>query len=165
MSMCETCAVRGQSRCPYQKEDVPVAIEEHGCANYIKRPRPFNINGMKSRCIQCRYLFRKSRAEQGDKSFIMCGAIPSQVQRIQPIVCCPNFKPMRKKQFQKRWAKQGKAPYNPRQSWSTGNQRSEFMGNEMKHRPPQPKQGGMSFGGRDSRQGYNRGGQGYNSGR
>lgn len=115
MCLCKTCASNGQPRCPYQNSEIPSEIQTNGCAKYIKQPKQFNVAGMRTKCIQCRYLFRKPREEQGDKSFIVCGAIPSQVKKIQPIVCCPNYKPLRKKQAQKRMMRGGKAPYQPKQ--------------------------------------------------
>lgn len=116
MSMCKTCTCNGQPRCPYQKQEVPIEIQKNGCAKYIKKSKPYNAVGHKTKCIQCRYLFRKKREEYKDKSFIVCGCQPSQTQRIQPISCCPNYKPLRKKQLQKRFARGMKPAFSPRRS-------------------------------------------------
>lgn len=114
MCMCKTCTCNGQPRCPYQNKEVPVEIQKNGCSKYIKKSKPFNSTGMKTKCIQCRYLFRKKREEYRDKSFIVCGCLPSQTQRIAPVTCCPNYKPLRKKQMQKRFAHSVKPPYPPK---------------------------------------------------
>lgn len=112
MCLCKTCSGNGQERCPFNKNEIPVVIQKYGCAKYIKQPKPYNIAGEKSKCVQCRYLFRKPRGEMRDKSFIVCGAIPSISKRTQPVMNCPYFKPLRKKQLAKRFYKHNNGKNN-----------------------------------------------------
>lgn len=99
--ICDTCAVCRTKRCPYENGEIPVDLE-YGCYRYVKLVLPYNTKKQPSRCAQCRYFFRKSREESHDKSFIVCGAIPSLTQKIEPVPYCPNFKPLRRKQAAKR---------------------------------------------------------------
>lgn len=97
--ICSQCAIQGTKRCPCLEYD---SLPEFGCFRYEKQCKKFNQKGVPTSCGKCRFLFRKPRSESGDRSFIMCGAVSSMVQRIAPIPNCPNFRPMRKKQVQKR---------------------------------------------------------------
>lgn len=97
-SLCELCAVRGTERCPYKDGSQDL---ENGCYHYIKRVEPCNEKRKPSKCGNCRFLFRKAKAALGDKSYVMCGAIPSLVQKIQPSPHCPYYKQKRKK-YQKK---------------------------------------------------------------
>lgn len=55
------------------------------------------------RCGECRYLFRKARADMNDKSYVNCGAVADKVVQIKPTPDCKNYKPLRKSQYRKRW--------------------------------------------------------------
>ncbi len=106
--VCENCAVRNTERCPYSVREVPENLE-FGCYRHVKRVEPYNAKQCRpTRCANCRFLFRKSRAELADKSFIMCGCVPSMTQKILPVPNCPNFKPLRRKQAVKRMGKGSK---------------------------------------------------------
>ena len=185
MSFCETCAGKCQPRCPFQKATIPTEIQEYGCALYVHQPKPYNVAGIKTKCRECRYLFRKKKSEMGDRSFIVCGAIPSQAKRTQPVPCCPNYKPLRRKQMQKRLARANKvypagqnmqgpplqqyqrppmdrqprqdAPMMPSDNWLKGS---------IYQSDPQYNNGRDSGGYQRRQNGYNdRGQNGYNNGR
>ena len=116
---CSECALRKTARCPYVEDGIPTNLM-FGCYRFIKLPvlnQPKNTKP--TSCMHCRYLFRKAKAELADKSFIMCGAIPSLTRKILPIPSCPYFKVLRKNQARKRQlARQTthdkKAPYRKR---------------------------------------------------
>ncbi len=108
--ICHSCAFITTDHCPCVDEatsELPIL----GCYKYEKQARLHNSNRGPSSCGRCRFLFRKPKSEAGDRSFIMCGAVSSMVQRIAPVQNCPHYKPIRKKQLQKRIGK--KRPINP----------------------------------------------------
>ena len=100
-AICATCAVCNTARCPYQGKMIPTEVV-FGCYRYVKISTPPNQKGESTKCTQCRYFFRKARELSADKSFIMCGAIPSWTRRVTPVPHCPNFKPLRRKQRETR---------------------------------------------------------------
>lgn len=100
-NVCKSCAMQGTDRCPYFTGERPQSIE-FGCFRYVKIVQAYNDKQRPSSCGRCRFLFRKPKEESADKSFVMCGCIPSLTRKVQPEPNCPNFKPIRKKQVQKR---------------------------------------------------------------
>ena len=136
MNLCQSCAGHCKPRCPFQKVAIPEEIQQYGCALYIHQPKPFNAVGAKTKCSLCRYLFRKKKSEMADRSFIVCGAIPSQVQRITPIPCCPNFKPLRRKQMQKRLARAAKQSQDNQRPQNGPQNQSFFNGRQNRSDVP-----------------------------
>ena len=124
--VCESCAFTTTDHCPCNELDssqLPVL----GCYKYEQQSKQYNANRAPSSCGRCRFLFRKPKSEASDHSFIVCGATASMVQRIAPIPNCPFFKPIRKKQLQKR-TNNKKGPYTPRGRFTSplrGRQRNQ----------------------------------------
>ena len=98
-AICDQCAVKGKERCPCLELKV---LPEFGCYRFEKLCRLFNKKGEPTSCGKCRFLFRKPKSESADKSYVMCGAVSSMVQRKKPVPNCPNFRPLRRKQILKR---------------------------------------------------------------
>lgn len=103
--ICDTCALINTERCPYSN-GVPDDLL-YGCYRFVVIPKLNNVQGKTTHCLECRYLFRKSKDAINDKSYIMCGATPSLTQKIKPIPNCPHFKRLRKKQVLRRSGKKG----------------------------------------------------------
>lgn len=108
--ICNQCAIQDTERCPCLESE---RLPEYGCYRFEKQHKPFNKKGCPTSCGKCRFLFRKPRSESDDKSYIMCGAVSSLVQKIAPVPNCPHFRPMRKKQAIKR-TRLKKSPRNYR---------------------------------------------------
>lgn len=93
--ICDSCVLRHLSEaCPYKGVISDDLL--YGCYRFVKVSEPFNKQGKPTRCNECRFFFRKARADAEDKSFIMCGCVPSFTQKIKPVNNCRNFKPIRK---------------------------------------------------------------------